>query len=57
MILEDPADEDGRLRDGGGEGDGAVGVELALGTEDGGEKCHERADIREASGVVLDPAP
>ena len=59
MVLEDPADEHGRLRDGGGEGDGVVGVELALGTEDGGEECHERAarDVRKASGVVLDPAP
>ena len=57
MILEDPADEDGRLRDGGGKGDSAVGVEFALGAEDGGEECHERADVRETGGVVLDPAP
>ena len=57
MVLEDPADEHGRLRDGGREGDGAVGVEVALGAEDGGEECHEQADVRKASGVVLDPAP
>ena len=56
VVLEDPADEHGRLGNGAGKGDGVVGVEFALGAEDGREKGHERADVREARGVVLDPA-
>jgi hypothetical protein len=56
VVFEDPADEESRLRDGGGKGDGEVGVKLALGTEDGREESNERADIRQACGVVLHAA-
>ena len=53
-VLEHTADEDCRLGDGGGEHDNAIGVELALRPQDGGEERHERADVGKAGGVVLD---
>jgi hypothetical protein len=39
VVFEDPANEESRLRDGGGEGDGEVGVKLVLGTEDGRKRA------------------